>query len=297
VKNKTFLIIFLLITNCALLKGQDVDYTPWIGIFGGAVSYQGDLQPTSFDFKHSRAMFSLSVRQPLSNKLSVRAGVSIGSLGAADRNNRDYLKPRNLSFKTNIQEAFVYLDWTLLDLTSYRISPFGYAGVAYFHFNPYTFDEAGQKVYLQPLSTEGQGLPDYPDRKVYSLYQPALTFGGGIRYAISNDLMLSFETAQRKSFIDYLDDVSKNFVDKDKLMAAKGPRAVELAFRGDEIHRNAAYPNEGEQRGTPTEMDWYYYMGITIETRLHSISQLGRSFGGVFGRSSQSYQQRCPRFF
>jgi hypothetical protein len=297
VKNKTIVFLLLLFANCAALKAQDVDYTPWIGVFGGIVSYQGDLQPNSFDFKRSNSLFNVSLRQPLSNKLSVRAGVGIGSLSAADRYNRDYLKPRNLSFKTNIQEAFLYLDWSLLDLNTYRITPFGYAGGALFHFNPFTYDEGGEKVYLQPLSTEGQGLPDYPDRKVYNLYQPALTFGGGLRYAVSSDFMISFETGQRKTFIDYVDDVSTNFVDRDKLWAAKGAKAVELAFRGDEIHRNAPYPTEGEQRGTPSEMDWYYYMGVTLETRLHSVADLGSGFGGLFGSKGNNYQQRCPTFY
>lgn len=242
-------------------------------------------------------MFSLSLRQPLSNKLSIRAGASIGSLAAADRNNRGYLKPRNLSFRTDIKEVFLYLDWALLDLSVYRMTPFGYVGGAYFHFNPYTHDESGQKVYLQPLSTEGQGLPEYPDRKVYSLYQPALAFGGGLRYSLSSDFIVTFETGQRKSFIDYIDDVSKDFVDKDILLAARGPKAVELAFRGDEVHRNAPYPNAGDQRGTPTEMDWYYYIGITLEAKFRSIPQLGRTFSGVFSKNGNSFQQRCPSFF
>lgn len=242
-------------------------------------------------------MFALSLRQPLSNKFSIRAGVGIGSLAAADFHNRDYLKPRNLSFRTDIQEVSLALDWNLLDLTTYRMTPFAYMGGVYFHFNPFTIDESGQKVYLQPLSTEGQGLPDYPDRKVYSLYQPAVAFGGGIRYAVSNDLIFTIEHGQRKSFIDYIDDVSKDFVDKDKLLAAKGPKAVELAFRGDELDHNLPYPNAGDQRGTPTEMDWYYYIGITIEAKFRSIPELGRTFSGVFSKGGNSFQQRCPSFF
>ena len=296
-KNKTLLLLFFLVANSASLRAQDIDYSPWLAVFGGVVSYQGDLQPTSFDFERARPMFSLSLRQPLSNKFSVRVGASIGSLSAADRHNRGYLKPRNLSFRTDIKEVFLYVDWALLDLTTYRMTPFGYVGGAYFHFNPYTHDLSGEKVFLQPLSTEGQGLPDYPDRKVYSLYQPAIAFGGGIRYALTSDFLVSLETGQRKSFIDYIDDVSKDFVDKDKLMAAKGPKAVELAFRGDEVHPNSPYPNSGDQRGTPTEMDWYYYIGVTIEARFRSFTQLGRSFSGVFSKNGNNFQQRCPSFF
>jgi hypothetical protein len=41
-------------------------------------------------------------------------------------------------------------------------------------------DEQGNKTYLKPLSTEGQGLTAYPDRKPYNLYQAALTYAAGI---------------------------------------------------------------------------------------------------------------------
>lgn len=275
-----------------------MDHTPFIGVMGGLLNYQGDLQPTSFAFQRARPMWGVSVRQPVSNKFSLKGGFNIGKLSAADRFNRDYLQPRNLSFYSGVQELYLSLDFTLLDLSSYRVSPYAYAGGALFHFNPYTYTASGEKVYLKPLSTEGQGLAAYPDRKEYGLFQPALTFGGGIRYAPSHDLVIALETGQRKSFIDYIDDVSKTYINKDVLLAAKGQQAVDLAFRGDEIHNTAPFPNDGEQRGTPTEMDWYYYAGLSIEVKLHSLGNVlsGFSGGGRF-RDKSTHSMRCPRFY
>jgi hypothetical protein len=162
----------------------------------------------------------------------------------------------------------------------------------FFHFNSYTFND-GRKVYLQPLSTEGQGLADYPDRKEYKLSQFALAFGSGVRVAVSNCTSLSLEFSQRKTFTDYLDDVSTTYIDKNKLMASKGKLAVDVAFRTDEFN-GSPYPPDGEQRGTPTEADWYYYIGINAEI---NINCLRNKFSGIAKQKGRSPRYtKCPRF-
>jgi hypothetical protein len=144
------------------------------------------------------------------------------------------------------------------------------------------------------LSTEGQGLADYPDRKVYKLTQHALAFGGGFRFRINDHLIVSIDAAQRKTFTDYIDDVSTSYVDPDKLLAAKGPLAVDLAFRSDELS-NKPYPPDGEQRGTKTEMDWYYFTGISVEMKLENVLS---ALSGIFTNSPHDwYNKKCPDRF
>jgi len=272
---------------------QDPDRSWRLGVFGGIMNYQGDLQPSSFEFDRSHFKLSIWVRKNLTNKLSLRGGIGQGTLAAADKYNRDYLQPRNLSFKTKIQEAFVTLDFTLFDLTQYKISPFVYGDFILFHYNPFSYDEKGNKIYLQPLSTEGQGLADYPDRKVYKLTQPALGFGGGLKFAINDNIRLSIDASQKKTFTDYLDDVSTSYADQGKLLAAKGQTSVDMAYRGDEVVNPKPYPNEGEQRGTPTEMDWYYHFGLSVEINFSAIKN---PFSGMsFPRGNS--RRGCPRVF
>ena len=174
------------------------------------------------------------LRKPFNRWFAVRGGVTIGKVEAADRYNRDYLQQRNLSFASGIKEVFAALEADILDISTKKFTPYAYGGIVLFHFNPYTYDANNQKVFLQPLSTEGQGLADYPDRKVYKLTQLAAAFGGGLRFALSDCSTISLEFSQRKTFTDYLDDVSTSHIDQSQLLAAKGPKAVELAFRGDE---------------------------------------------------------------
>ena len=254
------------------------------------MNYQGDLNPNSFTFKNSNFAAGIIIRKPLNRWFTLRAGINTGKIAAADHNNRDYLKQRNLSFTTSVKEAYVALEATVLDISTSRFTPYIYGGIAVFHFNPWTYDNKGTKTYLKPLSTEGQGLSQYPKQRPYNLTQLALPFGAGAKFAVNDNLNIGIEFSQRKSFTDYIDDVSSIYVDADVLRQAKGDKAVELAFREDEIpNGRLQYPAHGDQRGTPSEMDWYYFFGLTIELKLNT-------FGNLFKGSNKSVaSQRCPR--
>ncbi len=84
------------------------------------------------------------------------------------------------------------------------------------------------------MSTEGEGLVEYPDRKPYNLFQFSIPFGGGIKFRVSDHIVVAYEIGMRKTFTDYLDDVSTRYVDQAILLNERGPGAVAMAFRGDE---------------------------------------------------------------
>ena len=283
--------VFFCLFFCKYSFSQEQDKSTTISLFTGTINYQGDMNPNSFTFKHSNFATGLIIRKPLNRWLALRAGANIGKIEAADRYNRDYLKPRNLSFYTNIKEAYAGLELTMLDMSTKHFTPYMYGGLAVFHFNPWTYDNNGVKTYLQPLSTEGQGLSQFPKQRLYKLTDISLAFGGGARFAISDCINICIDFSQRKTFTDYLDDLSSMYVDKNILLQAKGPKAVELAYRGDEIPGGQPYPGHGEQRGTPSEMDWYYFFGATMEVKLNCISDLL----GSFSRNNSVASQRCPR--
>ena len=272
---------------------QDQNKGTYLGLLIGKMNYQGDLNPNSFTISHSKGTTGLTVRQSLNRWVSLRGGFAIGQIDAADRYNRDYLKPRNLSVRTTIKELSFGLETSLLDLSSTRFTPYLYGSVSLYHFNPWAYDNSGNKVFLQPLSTEGQGLAQFPKQKSYKLTQIALGFGIGARYAISGNMNIGVEFSQRKTFTDYLDDVSSMYVDRNVLLQAKGSKAVEMAYRGDELPGGQPYPNHGEQRGTPSEMDWYYFFGLNIEIRFSAFANLFKNFNS--GNSSALHNTRCPK--
>jgi hypothetical protein len=288
-----FAITFCLFFISNISWSQTENKGTYIGFFVGKMNYQGDLNPNSFKFSHSKATGAFTIRQSLNRWLSLKGDLAFGSIEAADKYNRDYLKPRNLSFYTSIKEASLGLETYLLDLSTTHFSPYVYGSVSLYHFNPWAYDQNGKKTFLQPLSTEGQGLSQFPKQKPYKLTQIAVGFGVGARYAINDNMNIGAEFSQRKTFTDYLDDVSSMYVDRNVLLQAKGGKAVEMAYRGDELPGGQAYPNHGEQRGTPSEMDWYYFFGINFEIKLSAFTQMFKNMSSE--NASALHITRCPR--
>ena len=268
---KIYKIIFL--ACCPIwLYAQQIS----IAAFAGIATYQGDLQGSRFAINESKPAAGFSISHALSPKLSARVGYTMGKIQGDDKKNAAAkgVNTRNLNFASTIHEGQLALVYQLFNLEERSITPYIFAGVAAYHFNPYTYDVLGAKHYLQPLSTEGQGLQAYPLKKPYALNQLALPFGGGIKIAISDNTYMELELGLRKLFTDYLDDVSGNYADYNKLLAAKGTTAVTLAYRGNEIVNNAPYPAEGNQRGNPSSKDWYYFSGVRLSKTLqHNAGQ------------------------
>ncbi len=234
-------------------------------LFGGIANYQGDLQNKRFTFSQARAAFGAGVSYELTNKLMLRTGLTFAKVTADDKfNPRD--KNRNLNFTSPITEGHIAVEYYLKDLNECAFSPYIFAGVAVYHFNPYTYDSTGSKVFLHPLSTEGQGF--LPGKKVYNLTQISIPFGAGIKLALSENIHVGLEVGLRKLFTDYLDDVSTTYVDQAQLLANRGQEAVSLAYRGAELKNGAPYPAAGSIRGGSKYKDWYYFTGITTSFRL-----------------------------
>lgn len=253
---------------------------------GGFANYYGDLQSKPLTLDQAHGAFGAGLKYDLTNHLSVRGGLFYGRLSADDKNNKPSLQARNLNFHTRILEGSLLAEYALFDLQNRKFTPYAFAGVAVFRFNPYTFDSTGGKHYLQPLGTEGQGLAQYPDRKFYKLTQFAIPFGAGLRLRVSEKVTLAYEFSLRKTFSDYIDDVSTTYVDPAALATARGSKAVELSYRGGELKNgNIAYPPDGSIRGGAKSKDWYYFSGITA-----TIGIGNALLGGGRGQTS------CPRF-
>jgi len=280
-----------LVIGLLFMSGAVFSQNLHIGVFGGVSAYQGDLVDKIFPKKVSNGVVGLSLNYELADQIMLRGGISYTVLGGADRYSKDTaLVHRNLSFETSLIEFSLLGELYLFNLYNQKYSPYLFGGLAVYHFNPYAYDSKGQKVFLKPLSTEGQGLSQYPDRKPYSLTQLALPFGGGFKYAINDNLRLGLELGFRKLFTDYLDDVSSNYADQADLFAAKGQQAVDLAYRGDEVAGgNPNYPVKNAQRGGVKNKDWYYFVGLHLTYRLGGGGDNSHGFRGA-GKSKYG----CP---
>lgn len=240
-----------------------------LNFFGGIANYKGDLQYNArggkqISFKQPRFAAGLGLEYELSNKLYIRLAATAGKIHADDKKQPGQ-QMRNLNFTTSIFDVMLGVQYYIIDPYDRSVIPYVFAGAAYFNFNPYTFDAAKQKVFLKPLRTEGQGFID--GRESYSLSQFSLPFGGGIKLSLSEDIRVGMEISLRKTFTDYLDDVSTAYVDENILLAGTSQQTVDLAYRGDEVG-TGPYPVEGTPRGTLTARDWYYFTGLTLSFRV-----------------------------
>lgn len=275
------------------VKGQylAVEFLP------GVLNYQGDLRQEVFTLKDGRAALGIGVMAELTKRIGIRYLFMYGSVHADDKYNaQPQYYYRNLDFWSRIQEQSIQLQVQFFNGERAKINPFLVGGVAYFKFNPYTFDKGGVRHNLQPLSTEGQGvIPGAP--APYRLRERSIPMGGGIRFTVTDKLSISWEISFRYTQTDYLDDVSTKYPDPFLLSALKGPKAAELSFRALELPgTNPLFPNgfdPGIVRGNPNKGDWYYFSGLKFRYNITPISLSG-------GRERRMNRSRgrtdCPRW-
>lgn len=260
-------------------------------LFGGFANYSGDLQEKRFTLDQSHAAFGAGVSYEIIPKVLIRGTFTFSKLSGDDKFSSKALnRQRNLNFSSVLYDASVVADYSLYDLLNRRVTPYVYAGIAMFGFNPYTFDTLGNKYFLKNLSTEGQGLIEYPDRKKYKNVQFAIPFGIGVRFRITDNAYLGYEIGLRKTFTDYIDDVSNTYIDEALLASNRGAKAVELAFRSNELKDvNLPYPVDGTIRGGSKYKDWYYFSGITL-----SIGLFNPGSGFLSGKGKKGSID-CPK--
>ncbi len=239
-------------------------------LYAGISNYQGDLQGR-FTFVNAHMAGGIGLSFDVSPHWIARTGIIMTKLSGSDQTNPNAvgIDFRNLNFETSLKELHLALEYNLFDLGERSITPYAFGGIAVMKYDPYT-RVAGTKVFLKPLGTEGQGIPEYPDIKEYSLTQFAIPFGGGFKMALTPNLQLGLEIGLRKLFTDYLDDVSGDYADSALLSNFRGPYAVELAYRGDEVLHGPGYPAAGSQRGNPKLKDWYYITCLRLRYLLNN---------------------------
>ena len=285
---RRFFFIFLILACGFSARSQNL----FVTLFGGESNYSGDLQEKRFTTTQGHPAFGLGLMLELNDKMCIRGDFTYGKISAEDKYGKN--AKRNLSFFTNISEFSLGFEYTLMNLYIYKVSPYFFTGIALYDFNPYTKDDKGNPIYLPELSTEGEGFIE--GRKDYKLRQYSIPLGGGIQWAINDNKRLGIVVGFRKTFTDYLDDVSTTYVDENLLRIAKGQKVVDIAYRGDEIpNGNPNYPAAGAQRGSPASKDWYYFTGITFRVRMvPKKREIRMRFNP--GRNKRS-SLRCPTVF
>lgn len=233
-----------------------------VGFYGGGSYYIGDLNRVKH-FVYSKPAFGMIFRYNLSTRHNLRFSVNYGNVYGQDAESDDpFQQNRNLSFKTHILEIAFGME---VDLFKYRISdmkypisPYFFYQGAYARINPKA-EIDGNEFALQPLGTEGQGTGiTGTKRNRYSLNQFTVPLGIGVKFNLRKRIAMSIEYGIRKTFTDYIDDVSGSYIDNTQLAAFNGPLAAQLA------DRSVSGAQAGLNRGNSGNKDWYSFYGVML---------------------------------
>lgn len=233
------------------------------GVGVGAAHYFGDLNTTA-QLNRPKLAATVFFRKNFSNYVSARIGASFARVGYSDVYNtkNEYMRRRNLSFNSNVWELSLQGDFNFFRFMpgepGYNFTPYVTLGVGVFSYDPFAYLR-GEKIFLRNLGTEGQGSSLYPDRKQYSSMAISVPFGVGIKYAINERFNIGFEILHRFTNTDYLDDVSKTYVDPSIFppnpVDGSPSIAYQLSDRSFEVGEPIGIP--GRQRGNSKQKDQF----------------------------------------
>lgn len=194
-----------------------------VGFGLGTFNYTGDLA-RNYNVLNSRPAATVFYRSNLSNVVSFRAAITGGKLAASDSRPYDpFAVERRASFNIFLIEASTVFEYHFLNWRETK---------RFVRFSPYLFGG------LALFGMSGNGSK--PEE--YSNVQGAIPFGTGLKYVINPKWYVALEFGARKTFFDYLDNVSI----------------------GRETNKNYQY-------GNPFDNDAYYFLGLSVTRTFYDI--------------------------
>jgi hypothetical protein len=216
---KTYLILMF-----SLLIAQNVfAQRSEVGFGLGTFNYTGDLA-RSYNFLNSKPAGTVFYRSNLSKVVSFRVAITAGKVAASDRRPIDaFAVKRNASFNVFLMEASTVMEYHFLnwrdDKHILRFTPYLFGGLGLFGISGNSSKTAA-----------------------YSNVQGAIPFGLGIKYIVNPKWYVSLEFGTRKTFFDYLDNIST----------------------GKQKNKNYQY-------GNPFDNDAYYFLGLSVTRTFYDI--------------------------
>src|SRR5688572_14882893 len=215
-----FQVAFFLIALC---PGRLWAQRSEIGFGIGTFNYTGDLA-RSYNFLNSKPAGTVFYRSNLSKVVSFRVAITAGKIGATDKRPVDaFAEQRNASFNLFLMELSTVMEYHFLNWRDnkhmLRFSPYLFGGLGLFGM------------------TGNRSKPEE-----YSNVQGSIPFGLGVKYIYNPKWYFSLEFGPRKTFFDYLDNISA----------------------GDPDRKNYQY-------GNPFDNDAYYFLGLSLTHTFYDI--------------------------
>jgi hypothetical protein len=246
------------------------------GEFGAAIGlahYFGDLN-TRAAINKPKFSGGIYFLKQINNYVGVRISADYAFLGYSDiySKNKTQLR-RNLSFNTNVWElsASGYFNFFrfIPGVLGYNYTPYVALGIGVFSFAPYAYLN-GQKYFLRPLGTEGQGSALYPERKQYSTMSVCFPVTVGFKYSLNEQINLFGELGYRFTGTDYLDDVSTSYAPDAFPKLPDGSPSVAYLLQDRSYETGTPIGIKGRQRGNSQQKDAYIMLHFGVSLNLSS---------------------------
>jgi hypothetical protein len=225
-----------------------------LGDLGGG-SAEGSSGPKDFDLKAVRPAIGIGTSYNM-------RGLSLGTnllytrlVGNDAFSQSDSRSERNLSVRTDLVELNVIGEIRPFGSTPVLKRLYFTAGVGGIFYQPKA-ELNDEWIKLRPLGTEGQLIDG---GKAYSKFDIVIPYGVGYKFPLGESMTLNLDLGIRKTFTDYLDDVSTVYVDNATLLEIGGETAAQLA------DRSTLSFAEGAQRGGAENDDSYFIVGLKFE--------------------------------
>lgn len=259
----------LKILSLLLLPGAMSAQYLEVGVLLGASNYMGDLSNNSSQvyFQETKPAAGIFARYNFSDMLTFRGSFNFAQAAGTDaHSDNESIRRRNLSFRSNLFEFGLSAEINLPGYQPYALSrpfsPYLFGGIALTGINPQA-EYQGKWYDLQPLGTEGQGMPNFDNP--YSKVVFAIPFGIGFKYALNDTWNLGLEMGARKTFSDYVDDVGGSYVEYTELLAGNGALSASFGNRsGEYLGTEPVSIPTGTRRGDDASGDWYFIAGINV---------------------------------
>lgn len=245
----------------------------------GTSTYFGELANPG-DYIDAKPNINVGLQMYFTPRISARAEATWFTLEGTDSKADDISRiQRNLSFKSNnVEVSFTGAISLFPNGNRYYRRPYfniyAFGGIGFIYFNPKT-EYQGKTYALQPLNTEGAD---------YSRIGLVVPYGLGARFKAGPNFNIAIEGGYRKTFTDYIDDVSTVHLD---VSSFSDPIAAALSDRRPEIGRATVPP--GTKRGNPDADDGYFLLNVKVEY------YLPWDFGG--NNSGRTYSQKRSSFY
>lgn len=227
------------------------------GILAGKTAYIGELSMNNMPY--AAGMF---YRMTINNSVGFKAAINYGEVNGSSHGSEAW---KNFSFSSEIIEFSIQTEINLVNFEKRKVVPSIFFGLSVFQFNPkasivdsinglsYSYD-------LQPLNTENLEEP-------YKRTQLAIPFGIAVKKIVLDKWVVGIELGVRKTFTDYLDDVSGFYADYDNFENATAAYFSDPSrtIVSDDGETTYDYQKLGS-RGNQYNKDWYIFMGINISS-------------------------------